>query len=466
MDIIGGTLITGRGPLDADLAIADGRISDIRPRTTHDAKATDGTVDATGLWVLPGAVDAHTHFGMPLGQGISSLGWRDSSQAALLGGTTTIIDFANPEPGQSLTEAVDQWQARADADVLCDYGLHVTVTDTSADRLAEIPALVARGLPTFKGFLAYKDRLMLTPTQMSALMTTVQTCGGMVLVHAEDGLLNEAAEQVLLNTGRTGPRWHPLAHPAESEIQAVTQVLDLALAADCPLTIVHISLAESLKKLCEARNNRPRSGQTTPLYGEVCLHHLWADARTYEAGHEAALAAVLSPPLRTEADTRFLADGLAAGDLDLLSTDHCEFPLKLKAQLSAGGFPCIPNGAGGVGERLVISYSQSVATGLMSRERWVQACCERPAEIMGLDGRKGRLEVGYDADIVLFDPEPDYRWHPLGQSDPSVSLWAGLPCQGQVKYVWLRGQPVVQNGRLVSPEPGGQFLPRHLKRTP
>ena len=294
MRIQGGKILTADGPVDADVVVEDGRIAAVEPPRPE--KAGEGDVDATGRWVLPGGVDAHTHFGMPLGGGLASLGWRESSAAALLGGTTTIIDFANPDFGEPLAGALARWRAMADGNILCDYGLHVTVVEATPERLAEIPGLLAAGSPTFKGFLAYKGRLMLPPARMSALMDAVADAGGLLLVHAEDGELNAAIEAELLAAGRTAPRWHPDAHPVESEVQAAGLALDLARQAGCPLMIVHMSAAGTLAALRRAQSDHDEGA---PLaLGEVCLHHLFADDGAYRAGDDAALAALCSPPLR------------------------------------------------------------------------------------------------------------------------------------------------------------------------
>ncbi len=453
----GGQTITSSGLSPAAVRVAGTTISEVGSDLNPQPGET--VVDATGRWLLPGAIDGHTHFGMPLAGGLSSLDWAASSTAALLGGTTTVIDFANPDAGESLSAAVGRWRNLADGHTLCDYGLHVTVTDTSPERLAEIPGLISAGLPTFKGFLAYKNRLMLTLEQMRSLMTAVHEHGGMLLVHAEDGEMNAAAEHVLLNTGRTAPVWHPLAHPAESELKAVGEVLALAAETHCPLTIVHLSLTDSVDALKRARQT---AGESATLIGEVCLHHLFADEGLYSSGHETALAAICSPPLRPAANGPGLLAELAAGNLDFLSTDHCEFCLAAKAAAAAGGFAGVPNGCGGVGERLVMSYTKAVVTGDLSLPRWQEVLCERPAALLGLADRKGRLSPGCDADIVLFDPTPEYRWDPLGASDRAGSLWAGLMVRGRVSDVWLRGRQVVAGGRVTDDRAGGVFLPRQL----
>jgi dihydropyrimidinase len=468
------TVVTGDGLHEADVLIRGEAVASVQPRGAvsggADGQATrDGAgdrielIDAAGLWLLPGGVDAHVHFGMPLRPGVTSLGWRESSEAALLGGTTTVIDFANPVPEEPITAAVDRWLADALGTCLCDFGLHATVSLADRDHLAELPALVERGIPTFKGFLAYKGRLMLTAEEMARLMKSVAACGGRLLVHAEDGELNARAEAVLMHTGRSGPEWHPTAHPPESEVAAVETALSLARSTHCPLTLVHLSLAESLQRLRQARRAAAIAGAAEDLLtGEVCLHHIFASSGCCDGSYEAALRVVLSPPIRSVQDSAALLAGLAAGDIDLLSTDHCEFPLAIKLQAAHAGFPAIPNGAGGVGERLTWAYARGVVPGDLTPERWVRVCCERPAELMGLGRRKGRIAPGFDADLVLFDPRAEQVWRPLGESDPQSSLYAGVRVTGMVRRVWLRGRLVVDGGRLIPDAAPGCFLSRRL----
>lgn len=458
MRIQGGKILTAGGPVPADIVVEGAVI--VAVESPRAGPVEPGDVDAGGQWVLPGGVDAHTHCGMPLAGGLTSLGWRESSAAALLGGTTTVIDFANPDRGESLAAAVARWRAQADGRALCDYGLHVTVVEASAARLAEVPALVAGGVPTFKGFLAYKDRLMLAPAEMAALMATVAAAGGLLLVHAEDGELNAQLEAELLAAGRTAPRWHPEAHLVESEVRAAELALDLARQAACPLLVVHMSAAGTLAALRRARGDREDGGPAA--LGEVCLHHLFADDAAYRADDERALAAVCSPPLRPAGHGAALLAGLADGAVDLLSTDHCEFALAAKARAAEAGFTNVPNGCGGVGERLVLSHTLAVCEGRLDPWRWQQVFAERPAAVMGLGDRKGRLAPGLDADLVLFDPEARYAWQPAPGSDREGSLWDGREVVGRVTDVWLRGARVVQGGALCGDQPGGLFLPRRL----
>ncbi|MBK8166738.1 MAG: amidohydrolase family protein [bacterium] len=461
MRIQGGKILTSDGPRPADIVVEGSAIAAVEPQ--RGGAPAPGDIDASGRWVLPGGIDAHTHFGMPLGGGLASLGWRESSAAALLGGTTTVIDFANPDRGEPLAAAVARWRGMADGRVLCDYGLHATVADAGIERLAEVPALVAAGVPTFKGFLAYKDRLMLSPAALGQLMAAVADAGGLLLVHAEDGELNAKVEAELVAAERTAPRWHPDAHPVESEVHAAVLALDLARQAGCPLMVVHMSAAGTLAALRRAQADREEGGPAA--LGEVCLHHLFADDAAYRADDERALAAICSPPLRPAGHGAALLAALADGAIDMLSTDHCEFALAIKANAAAAGFPRIPNGCGGVGERLVLSYTLAVCEGRLDPWRWQQVMAERPALLMGLAGRKGRLEPGCDADIVLFDPEARYTWHVAPGSDAAGSLWDGREVTGRVTDVWLRGARAVQGGKLCKAQPGGRFLQRVLDRT-
>jgi len=445
-------VMTGEGPLEADVRVEGAVVAEVAVRPRDNATSPSDT-DAAGLWLPPGGVDVHTHFGMPLRPGIASRGWRESSEAALLGGTTTIVDFANPEKGEPLPRAIDRWRAAADGTCLCDHGLHVTVCDIAPERLSELADVVAAGVPTIKAFLAYKDRLMLAPDEMRLLMRQVRDVGGHLLVHAEDGELNAAAEAQLVARGRTEPVWHTAAHPAASELEAVRTAMLLAEDTGCPLTIVHLSTAGGLELIRGAR------AVGVDIRAETCPQYLFRTDDRYAAGEDAALTALMSPPLRGEDDAAALREGLAAGDIAWLATDHCEFPLALKRREAAGGFPAVPNGAAGVGERLLVAYTLGVCAGLLTPVQWIRLCCEAPADLMGLAGRKGRVAPGHDADLVLFDPEAADTRLPV---NADASLWAGDDWRGAVKAVWRRGEVVVVDGRLADDPAGGIYLPRRL----
>ncbi len=462
-----GTVVTGEGLLAADVFVRDATITAVLRRDGPGAGASSPelddfqgaeTIDATGLWILPGGVDAHVHFGMPVRPGVRSLGWRESSTCALLGGTTTVVDFANPERGESLRAAVERWRRAAQADCLCDYGLHVTVPDARPERLAELPGLVADGCATFKAFLAYKGRLMLAPTELATLAAAVRDAGGRLLVHAEDGEAIAQAEAQHIHTGRTGPEWFPASRPPTTEVRAVETVLEIAARTRCPMTLVHLSVAQSVDRVRMFRQGRDAPAGL--VAAETCLHHVFRSATLYRSGRDDALRAICSPPLRSPADGVALMAGLADGTLDQLASDHCEFPLAVKRHEGLHGFPMVPNGTGGVGERLIVAYTLGVKKGGLSPAHWVRVCCERPAELAGLGHRKGRVEAGRDADLVLFDPAAEGTRLPIGPGDPLARLWSGTDWRGAVRQVLRRGVAVVRPGvRWTEPEQG-EFLPR------
>lgn len=444
------TLVSPTGRRNADIRVIDESIAEVADRGNAPA-GVDDHVDATGLWLLPGGVDVHTHFGMPLRRGLASRGWLESSTAALLGGTTTVVDFANPDRDEPIPDAVARWQAAASQECLCDYALHATVSAVDDERLDELAELIEGGIPTFKGFLAYKGRLMLEPEELRLLMTRVHQLKGRLLLHAEDGELNARCEEELRQAGRTEPRHHPLAHPAESEIAATATALDLARATGCPLTIVHLSTAGSLALIDAARTDG------VDVNAEVCIQHLFRTDAWYERGIDEALNAVMSPPLRSDADAEALRTAVADGRLDWLATDHCEFPLEIKRSAAVDGFPAVPNGAAGVGERLIVAFTLGVESGLISPERWVDLCCEAPAAAMGLGHCKGRIAPGMDADLVLFDPRASDTHLPVHGTH---SLWTGSEWQGAVRHVWVRGHQVVESGQLDPEAPTGRFIRR------
>lgn len=443
-------VMTGEGPLEADVRVDGETIAEVAVRPVMSLVGPDD-VDADGLWLMPGGVDVHTHFGMPLRDGIASRGWRESSEAALLGGTTTVIDFANPEKGESLPRAVIRWIEAAQPECVCDFGLHVTVSEITPERLSELTDVIAAGVPTLKAFLAYKGRLMLSRDEMHLLMKQIRDVGGHLLVHAEDGEKIAADQDRLMRDGCTDFSWHTAAHHPDAEIEAVRTAMLLAEETGCPLTIVHLSTAGGLELIKGAR------AVGVDIRAETCPQYLFRTDEEYARGGDAALLAMMSPPLRTTLDAAYLRQGLADGDISWIATDHCEFPLELKRAESAKGFPAIPNGTGGVGERLIVAYTLGVCECLLEPEDWVRLCCEQPALRMGLGHRKGRIAVGLDADLVLFDPDALGTVLPR---DERASLWSGEHWRGAVNSVWRRGRRVVVDGELSDDLGRGIYLPR------
>jgi dihydropyrimidinase len=404
------------------LLVKDGKIVALNPVSVPDDAEV---LDCNNKWLIPGGVDVHTHFGMPLRDGITSTNWLESGKQALLGGTTTVIDFANPDSGESLSDAVQRWHKYA-SDTVIDYGLHVTIADPSDNILAEIPQLIESGLPTFKGFLAYKDRLMLTETELEKVMVAVRDAGGKLLVHCEDGDLNEKCQNELIEAGKTAPKYHPLAHLPESESNSIASLVKMQKKTDCPTVVVHLSTERGLDHLVH-----------TPIEREVCIGHLLLEDSIYKT--DDAIHAICSPPIRSKKEMKAMQSGLIAGQIHWIATDHCEFDSKLKKQEAKKGFHHIPNGIAGVEQRMLMTWMMLVKPGKLTAMEWVELCCVEPAQRMGLAGIKGDIAPGYDADLVVFDPDIE-----------------------AITNVWLRGEMAVEDGELVDSLPVGKFLKRSL----
>lgn len=445
-------VMTGEGPREADVRVAGETIAEVAVRPNFKLVGPDD-VDGAGLWLMPGGVDVHTHFGMPLRDDIISSGWRESSEAALLGGTTTVIGFANPGKGEPLPWAVARVRDAAQDDCLCDFGLHVTVSEITPERLTELAEVIATGVPTIKAFLAYKGRLMLDPDEMKLLMKQISELGAHLLVHAEDGEMNADAQTQLMLKGRTAAAWHTAAHQPDSEIEAVRTAMLLAEETGCPLTIVHLSTSGGLELIKGAR------AVGVDIRAETCPQYLFRTDEQYSAGEDEALLGLMSPPLRTSLDAAYLRQGLADGDISWIATDHCEFSMDVKRAEASKGFPAIPNGTAGVGERLLVTYTLGVRDGLLEPADWVRLCCEKPAALMGLLGRKGRVAEGYDADLVLFDPDAEGTTLPI---NGEASLWSGDQWRGAIRSVWRRGEMVVADGQLATDQSPGEFVPRRF----
>lgn len=446
--ISGGTVVKAEGSTRADILVEGERIAAVAPRLSAPAARM---IDAAGRLVLPGAVDAHVHMALPVGPGlVSSDDFVSGSAAALAGGTTTIIDFATPAPGQPLPEAAEARKAEA-AHSLCDWSLHATVTAWSEQTAADMRWCVEQGMPSFKVYLAYQERgLGLDDAALLRVLDAASTSGALVLAHCENGAAVSFLRQRLLGGGRTAVRWHPHSRPPEVEAEAVGRAVALAAVAGCRLYVVHVSTAAAAEAI---RLSRAR-GQA--VYGEVCPHHLLLDAGCYE--REDAPDFVMSPPLRPSAELPALWSALAGGTLDVVSTDHCPF---LRRERNNANFAMIPNGVAGVEHRLSLLWTHGVASGRMSASRFVEAVATAPARIFGLAPAKGAIEPGADADIVLWDPDAAWEIRAAAQrSQCDTSVYEGWRGRGRAETVLLRGRVVVEGGRLVEGLAPGRFVPR------
>ena len=445
--IANGTVVTAEAVYPADVGIIGEKIAVIGRRLRGRRM-----LDATGCYVLPGAVDVHVHLQMPVGEYVSSDDFATGTVAAAHGGTTAVIDFVEPKPEQSLLEALAARRAEADGRVAVDYGLHMTIPTWHADQpdaLAEIPAVIEAGVPTFKLYLAYAG-LRLDDAQLYTVLKALAAHGALPIVHCENGPVCERLRAEALAQGHTAPRYHALTRPPRQEAEATGRVIDIAALAGAPLYVVHVSCAEALERIVAAR----RRGQ--PVFGETCPQYLALTAEVLERpGGERFICA---PPPRSEADQTALWGALARGELQTIATDHCPFTLAEKAR--GANFTQVPGGLPSIEARLSLAHTLGVLGGHLSLSRWVELCCTAPARLFGLQ-RKGHIAPGFDADLVIFDPAYEVTLR-AGFLHEHVDWtpYEGLCLRGWPRVTLCRGEVVIEEGRFVGEAGRGRFIPR------
>lgn len=457
IDIRGGTIVTATGRRRADIAVRGGLISEIAERLPESAEANQ--VDATGLLVLPGIVDVHTH--TRVASDAEPDRFFQDSVAAAFGGTTTFLSFNNPGTGSaattSLVRDLEAWRSRTEGDSAVDYGVSLVITDDHTDAAAELPAVIDSGVPTFKGFMVYDFGV--SEDVLTATLRAAARSGGMLEVHCEDRGMLEAATAKLLADGHVGPRFHAASRPPAVEEAGTRRAIQLAGEADAPLYVVHLSCAAALAAVREARAN----GQQ--VFAETCSHYLALDESRYELPDEQCARFIISPPLRAAADRAALWGGLADGSLALVATDHVPDRVAVEKQSWRESFDQISNGAPGIETLLAIVYSEGVARGRISIERMVDLLSTTPARLFGLNS-KGAIEVGLDADIVLFDPTERRTLLASELHHTSdYSPYEGMALTGWVRSVLVRGEFVIREGHFVGRRGFGKFQERQLTWT-
>ena len=393
-----GRIVTAVDDYQADILIEDEKISVIGAKLTMEA---DLVIDATGRLVIPGGIDAHTHMDMPFGGTTSADDFETGTRAAAHGGTTTIIDFAIQTKGDTVINALDTWHAKAQGKAAIDYAFHMIVTDMPRERLVDMKRLIDdEGVTSFKMFMAYPGVLLVDDATIFRGMSYAAEHGGLICMHAENGIvINEIVERALA-AGHTAPKYHAITRPTLAEAEGANRAIALAEMAGSPVYIVHLSCYDALKKVQEARD------AGIPAYAETCPQYLFLDD-SYMGGENDFEGAkyVMTPPLRDKSNQDKLWTGIRMNDLQVISTDHCPFCFKDQKQLGRGDFSKIPNGGPGVETRMSLIYNGGVVGQRISVNRFVEITSTSPAKIFGLFPRKGTIAVGSDADIVIFNPE-------------------------------------------------------------
>ncbi|GAA1359591.1 dihydropyrimidinase [Streptomyces beijiangensis] len=454
--IRGGLVITAADEIHADVLIEDGTIAALAARGTGAAATwtADRTIDATGKYVIPGGVDAHTHMEMPFGGTYAADTFETGTRAAAWGGTTTIVDFAIQSKGRSLREGLDAWHAKAASNCAVDYGFHMIVSDVTEDTLKEMDLLVDEGVTSFKQFMAYPGVFYSDDGQILRAMQRAADNGGLIMMHAENGIAIDVLVEQALARGETDPRYHGEVRKALLESEATHRAIKLAQVAGAPLYVVHVSAQEAVAEISRARD------EGLNVFGETCPQYLFLSTDNLaEPGFEGAKY-VCSTPLRPKDHQAALWRGLRTNDLQVISTDHCPFCFSGQKEMGRGDFSKIPNGMPGVENRMDLLH-QGVVDGHISRRRWIEIACATPARMFGLYPKKGTITPGADADIVIYDPAAEQvisaETHHM---NVDYSAYEGKRITGRVDTVLSRGEPVITDREFTGRAGHGTYTPR------
>lgn len=447
-----GRIITSTLDFEGDLFIEGEKISALGKNLSVKA---DQEIDASGKLVFPGGIDPHVHLEMPFMGTFSSDTYETGTQAALFGGTTSVIDFILQKQGHSLYEAFNEWSGRATGNAVGDYSFHMAVTDFNEDTRKEIEALVNQeGITSFKMFMAYKGALMIDDRQLTGLMTEVKKQGGMVTAHATNGEMIDFLVAKFKEEGKLSPLYHYLSQPEVTEAEASGRFADIANYTGCPAYIVHMTCEGALN----AVRNATRRNQN--VFVETCIQYLTLDASLYDKGFESAKW-VMSPPLREKKDQQTLWAGLNQGLVQVVATDHCPFFWKQK-EMGSEDFSKIPNGHPAIEHRIELLYSEGVAKGKISLNKFVELTSGNAAKIFGMFPQKGTLSPGSDADIVIFDP---LKKHSISAKTHHMncdySAYEGWELTGKCEKVLLRGKVVIDDNLCLVEKGNGKFIKRN-----
>src|ERR1700716_1284643 len=443
-------VITATDDYHADILIEGETVSVIGAKLEMEV---DKVIDAAGKLVIPGGIDPHTHMELPFGGTQSSDDFLTGTRAAAHGATTTIIDFAVQNKGQSMIAGLDRWHQKAEGKCSIDYGFHLITTDFEDNQIEEMHTLMDEGVTSFKMFMAYPGVFLVDDATIFRAMLAAGQRGGLICMHAENGIvINEIIKHALAK-GHTAPKYHALTRPTIAEAEGVHRAIAIAEMAESPVYIVHLSCADALNQVRQARD------RGIPAFAETCPQYLFLSIDDYGEDFDGAKY-VMTPPLRDKANQAELWKGLKMDDLQVISTDHCPFCMKEQKELGRDDFTRIPNGAPGVEHRVSLIYN-GVVENRISLNRFVELTSTAAAKVFGLFPKKGTIAVGSDADIVIFDPEKDQtisvKTHHM---NVDYSAYEGKTIRGTVDTVLSRGKVVIDNGEFKGKSGDGRFLKR------
>ncbi|MGB3811710.1 MAG: dihydropyrimidinase [Shinella sp.] len=448
--IKGGTIVTADLSYKADVKIEGGRIVAIGPDLSGDE-----VLDAAGCYVMPGGIDPHVHLEMPFMGTYSADDFESGTRAGLAGGTTMVVDFCLPDPGQSLLDALKRWDNKSTR-ANCDYSFHMSVTWWGEQVFDEMKAIVdEKGINTFKHFMAYKGALMVNDDEMFASFQRCAALGALPLVHAENGDVVAAMQAKLMDEGNNGPEGHAYSRPPSVEGEATNRAIIIADMAGSPLYVVHTSCEQAHEAIRRARQNGMR------VYGEPLIQHLTLDESEYfNKDWDHSARRVMSPPFRNKQHQDSLWAGLASGSLQVVATDHCAFTTAQK-RTGIGDFRAIPNGTGGLEDRMPMLWTHGVNTGRLTMNEFVAVTSTNIAKILNVYPRKGAILVGADADIVVWDPKRSKTISAKSQqSSIDYNVFEGKQVTGLPRYTLTRGVVAIEESTVKTREGHGQFVRR------
>ncbi len=445
-----GTIVTADLTYKSDIRIEDGKIAEIGPNLSGGTE-----LDATGCYVMPGGIDPHVHLEMPFMGTYSSDDFESGTRAGLSGGTTMVVDFCLPNPEQSLLEAIERWDNKSTR-ANCDYSFHMAITWWGEQVWNEMETVVKeKGINTFKHFMAYKGALMVDDDEMFSSFQRCAALGALPLVHAENGDVVAQLQEKLMAEGNNGPEAHAYSRPAEVEGEATNRAIMIADMAGVPVYIVHTSSEQAHEAIRRARQNGIRA------YGEPLIQHLTLDDSEYKhPDWDHAARRVMSPPFRDKKHQDSLWAGLAAGSLQVVATDHCAFTTEQKRN-GVGDFRLIPNGTGGLEDRLPMLWTYGVETGRLTMNEFVAVTSTNIAKILNMYPKKGAILEGADADIVVWDPTKEKTIQASKQQSAiDYNVFEGKHVKGLPRFTLTRGVLAIDDGAVKTQEGHGKFVKR------
>ncbi len=444
-----GTVVTADLTYKADVLVDGGRIIEI-----GQGLSGDETLDATGCYVMPGGIDPHTHLEMPFMGTYSADDFESGTRAAVSGGTTMVVDFVLPAPGQGLLDGLQMWHNKSTR-ANCDYSYHMAITWWGEQVFDDMPKVIDKGITTFKHFMAYKGALMVNDDELYASFSRLGELGGVAMVHAENGDVVAELQRKLMEAGNSGPEAHAYSRPPQVEGEATNRAIMIADMAGVPLYVVHTSCEEAHEAIRRARQQGKR------VWGEPLIQHLTLDESEYaHPDWDHAARRVMSPPFRDKKHQDSLWAGLQSGSLSVVATDHCAFTTEQK-RFGLGDFTKIPNGTGGLEDRMPMLWTHGVTTGRLTLNEFVAVTSTNIAKILNCYPRKGAVLVGADADLVVWDPEKSKTITAASQQSAiDYNVFEGKEVKGLPRFTLSRGKVVVHDGEVRTQEGHGQFVPR------